>query len=81
MVEGNGTQVNCSSGDYGSGSIGRSGVLLQKMLKTMVVIAKLDPITEQLERGPDGLCVMVIIQLLFDFNRRPVMEKRGRCCS
>ena len=59
MIEGNGAQLNCSSGEYGSGCIGRSGVLLQAFSRKMAVVVKMDPITEELERGPDGLCVKV----------------------
>ena len=61
MVEGNGAQLNCSSGEYGSGCIGRSGLLLQKFSRNIIVVVKMDPITEELERGPNGLCVQVVL--------------------
>lgn len=59
MAEGNGAQLNCSSGDYGSGCIGRSGLLADLFARKIGVIVKIDPITEELERGPDGLCIRV----------------------
>jgi len=59
MIEGNAAQLNCSSGEYGSGCIGRSGLLLQAFTRKFAVIVKMDPITEELERGPNGLCVKV----------------------
>ena len=59
MIEGNGAQLNCSSGDYGSGCIGRMGPLLDLFAKKLGVIVKIDPITEELKRGPDGLCIKV----------------------
>ena len=59
MIEGNGAQLNCSSGEYGSGCIGRAGVLLQASGRKIMVVAKMNPITEELERGSDGLCVKV----------------------
>lgn len=62
MSEGNGAQVNRSSGEYGSGSIGRLGVLGQAFIRDFAVVAKIDPITEQLERGPNGLCVQVSVK-------------------
>jgi hypothetical protein len=32
---------------------------MQAITKKVAVIVKIDPISEQLERGPDGLCVKV----------------------
>jgi hypothetical protein len=60
IVEGNGAQLNCSSGEYGSGCIGRMGVLANLFTRSASVIVKMDPITEELERGPDGLCIRVV---------------------
>jgi hypothetical protein len=60
MVEGNGAQLNCSSGEYGSGCIGRMGLLANAFTRKASVIVKMDPLTEELERGPDGLCVRVL---------------------
>jgi hypothetical protein len=62
MVEGNGAQLNCSSGEYGSGCIGRMGLLAHAFTRKASVIVKMDPITEELERSPDGLCVKVLPQ-------------------
>lgn len=53
--------MNCSSGEYGSGCIGRAGILLRAFSAGLAVIVKMDPITEELERGPDGLCVKVTL--------------------
>jgi len=58
-AEGNGGQFNYSSGDYGSGCIGRSGLLLQAFAYKGVFCAKIDPISEELKRGPNGLCIRV----------------------
>lgn len=76
MTEGNGAQLNYNSGEYGAGSIGRSGVLIQAITKSVAVIVKIDPITEQLERGPDGLCVQVLGIWFYEANGRLVMERR-----
>ena len=59
MIDGNSALLNCSSGEYGSGYIGRSGLLLRAFTRKIAVIVKIDPITEELERGPDGLCIKV----------------------
>ena len=59
MTEGNGAQLNHSAGDYGSGCIGRMGLLALAMTRKAAVIVKMDPITEELERTPNGLCVLV----------------------
>jgi hypothetical protein len=61
MIEGNGAQLNCSSGDYGAGYIGRMGPLAQLATKKTAVIVKMDPITEELARAPNGLCIKVYI--------------------
>ena len=63
MIEGNGAQLNCSSGDYGAGCIGRMGPIADLFARKIGVIVKIDPITEELERGPDGLCVEVVQSL------------------
>jgi hypothetical protein len=59
MIEGNGAQLNYSSGDYGAGCIGRLGPLAQFMTRKTAVIVKMDPITEELTRTPNGLCIKV----------------------
>lgn len=80
IIEGNGAQLNCSSGDYGSGCIGRMGPLLDLFAKKIGVIVKIDPITEELERGPDGLCIRVqpLPQRLANF--RLAMEDMVNYC-
>src|SRR2546423_3311743 len=59
LIEGNGAQLNCSSGDYGAGCIGRFGPLAQLMTRKTSMIVKMDPITEELARTPNGLCIKV----------------------
>lgn len=51
--------MNCSSGDYGAGYIGRMGLLAQLFTRKAAVIVKIDPFADNLERGPDGLCIRV----------------------
>jgi hypothetical protein len=72
--------LNCSSGEYGSGNIGRAGLLMQALTRKQNVFAKLDPITEELERGPDGLCVLVVSLKTITYKSVKV-EKRANYSS
>jgi len=57
--EGNGLQLNYNAGEFGAGCIGRTGLLAHLMSRNNSVVVKIDPITEEIERGAAGLCVKV----------------------
>lgn len=76
MAEGNGAQLNCNSGEYGAGSIGRMGFLAAALTRKQSVIVKIDPITEEFERDSNGLCIRVRL-LCPCSNDRLAMERKG----
>ena len=51
--------MNYNSGETGSGCVGRMGPLLAFATRKHFIVAKIDPITESLQRGPNGLCSIV----------------------
>jgi hypothetical protein len=79
-LEGIGAQLNRSSGDYGSGYIGRLGLLGLAVSRKVAVIVKIDPITEEIERRSDGLCIPVAPRLI-QLTGRLEMGDRGNYYS
>ena len=51
--------MNYNSTDIGAGCIGRMGALASFATRRDIIIAKIDPITETLQRGEKGFCVLV----------------------
>jgi len=45
---------------YGSGFIGRSGPLAATLSRKSSVFAKIDPVTEELERNSKRICIQVL---------------------
>lgn len=56
--EATGGFFNVCTGELGTGAIGQQGTLL-KILQKDWAIVKIDPVTEELERGRDGFCIKV----------------------
>ncbi|CDS05178.1 hypothetical protein LRAMOSA07707 [Lichtheimia ramosa] len=54
--EATGGFFNVCTGELGTGAIGQQGTLL-KILQKDWAIVKIDPVTEELERGRDGFCI------------------------
>lgn len=53
--EGNGALLNYNTGEFGSGAVGRFGSLARK-IRPDFRIFRVDPITEDVVRGANGLC-------------------------
>lgn len=73
--------MNRSSGEYGAGCVGRLGWIGQLFIGSTTVIVKIDPITEQIERGPDGLCVKVTCLSTVELIARLDLMRLARCYS
>jgi len=51
--------MNYNSSEIGSGCIGRMGALASFATRRDIIVVKIDPITETLQRGADGSCLLV----------------------
>ncbi|KAI8143898.1 hypothetical protein BJV82DRAFT_609800 [Fennellomyces sp. T-0311] len=51
------TLFNLNKGEFGSGSVGHRGYTFRG-IRREIKLVKIDPITEEALRGPDGLCVL-----------------------
>lgn len=56
--------VNYNTNDFGAGAIGREGLMTRLLKRNTQVILRIDPITEKVARGENGLCIRVSI--IFD---------------
>lgn len=54
--EGNGSLFNYNSNKLGAGAVGHEGALATFARKTKQTIVKVDELTEEPARGPDGFC-------------------------
>lgn len=57
------TLFNPNKGHFGSGSVGHRGYLFRAIRRELKLI-KIDPISEEPVRGPDGFCVVVGIHAM-----------------
>lgn len=60
------TLFNPNKGHFGSGSVGHRGYLFRALRRELKLI-KIDPISEEPVRGPDGFCVVVSVYMSISF--------------
>ena len=51
--------MNYNSSEIGAGCIGRMGALASYATRRDIIVAKIDPISETLQRGANGACMLV----------------------
>lgn len=56
-TEANTALVNYNTNDFGAGAIGREGLMTRLLKRNTQVILRIDPITEKVARGENGLCI------------------------
>jgi hypothetical protein len=57
--EGNGSLYNYNANDLGAGAVGHEGTLASFARRKKQVLVRVDPLTEEPARGPDGFCIRV----------------------
>ena len=55
--------MNYNSSEIGAGCIGRMGALASFATRRDIIVAKIDPITETLQRSANGACALVVPSL------------------